>query len=409
MKIAIIGAGVVGVTTAYMLAKLGHEVTVYDREPRAAMESSFANGGQLSYGFASPMGTPALLGKLPGILFGADPAFRLPSTLSFEFLKWSLQFLRHCQPKRSREDAAQLALLAQKSGTVFDRILTEVSFDFGHRKANKLVLMKSARDLESAEASIEPSSGAPNREVISWGACVEREPALQAYHGEAAGGVWIEGDAVGDAALFSEKMVTYCERAFGVRFNFNADVTDIASMRDGSREISLSSGDVEAFDSIVVCTGVAGTKLLRSLDIRLPIYPVMGYSLTAPLGPKPPEVAVTDAAYKTVFSRIGDQIRIAGFADFGIASEERRRQRVQDLIRTVRKLIPDVADYSRIESTWIGARPATPSSLPIVRQSKVPGIYLNMGHGMFGWTLSAGAAQNLADLIGPASHASQAA
>ena len=171
----------------------------------------------------------------------------------------------------------------------------------------------------------------------------------------------------------------------------------------------MSTGETFACDAIVVCTGVAGTKLLQDLDIRLPIYPVMGYSLTAPIGPDAPSVAVTDAAHKIVFSRIGEQIRIAGFADFGIASEERRRQRVQDLIRTVRQLIPNVAEYSRIQSTWIGARPATPSSLPIVQHSKAPGVYLNMGHGMFGWTLSAGAAQILADLIGPATHASQAA
>ena len=204
-------------------------------------------------------------------------------------------------------------------------------------------------------------------------------------------------------------MVVYCERTFGVRFAFNADVTDISGASGGRRQLTLASGETQAFDAIVICTGVAGTRILRDLDIRLPIYPVMGYSLTAPLGAQPPEVAVTDAGSKIVFSRIGAQIRIAGFADFGIASEERRRQRVQDLIQTVRTLIPDVADYANIASTWIGARPATPSSLPIVRPSKVPGIYLNMGHGMFGWTLSAGAAHDLADIIGPATHASRAA
>jgi D-amino-acid dehydrogenase len=409
MKIAIIGAGVVGVTTAYMLAKIGHEVTVFDREPRAAMESSFANGGQLSYGFASPMGTPGLLGKVPSILFGADPAFRLPSTLSFDFMKWSLQFLRHCQPGQSQIDAEQLAALAQQSGTVFRQILSETSFDFGHRKANKLVLLKSAKDLEKAAAPTPKSIERVYREVLPWKDCLQREPALRNYNGEVAGGVWIAGDEVGDAARFSEQMVAFCEKAFDVQFSFNTNIVGVSAKEQGPQELSLSTGEILTFDSVVVCTGVAGTKLLQALDIRLPIYPVMGYSLTAPLGSNPPQVAVTDAGYKIVFSRIGDQIRIAGFADFGIASEERRRQRVQDLIRTVRQLIPDVADYSRIESTWIGARPATPSSLPIVGQSKVPGIYLNMGHGMFGWTLSAGAAQNLADLIGPATRASRAA
>ncbi|MEM7327589.1 MAG: FAD-dependent oxidoreductase [Pseudomonadota bacterium] len=405
MKIAIIGAGVVGVTTAYMLAKSGHEISVFDREPRAAMESSFANGGQLSYGFASPMGTPALLGKIPGILLGSDPAFRLPSVLSLDFMRWSAQFLGHCRSKQSLQDATALASLALRSGDVFKQIFSDVSFDFGHRNTHKLVLLKRDKDLRIAEGSADTS----RREVLSWQECVDREPALNAYKGDAAGGVWIEGDEVGDAARFSEQMVTYCERAFGVEFVFNADVMDISEMRNGHRVIALSSGETRAFDAVVVCTGVAGTKLLRRVDIRLPIYPVMGYSLTAPLGKQPPDVAVTDASSKIVFSRIGEHIRIAGFADFGIASEERRRQRVQDLVQTVRTLIPDVADYSRITSTWIGARPATPSSLPIVRPSKAVGVYLNMGHGMFGWTLSAGAAQSLADIIGPATRSSRAA
>lgn len=405
MKIAIIGAGVVGVTTAYMLAKSGHQVSVFDREPRAAMESSFANGGQLSYGFASPMGTPGLLAKMPGILMGSDPAFRMPSALSFDFFKWSAQFLTHCRSKQSKQDAAALAALARQSGDVFAQILSDVSFDFGHRKADKLVLLQREKDLHQAEAS----SNGTHREVLSWQACLEREPALNGYTANAAGGVWIEGDEVGDAARFTEQMVVHCERTFGVRFSFNADVTDVSGVRDGQRQLTLASGDEQVFDAIVICTGVAGTQLLRGLDVRLPIYPVMGYSLTAPLGASPPEVAVTDAGSKVVFSRIGDNIRIAGFADFGMASEERRRQRVQELIQTARVLIPDVADYSNIASTWIGARPATPSSLPIVRASKASGIYLNMGHGMFGWTLSAGAAQKLADIIGPATHMSRAA
>ena len=405
MRIAIIGAGVVGVTTAYMLAKTGHKVSVFDREPRAAMESSFANGGQLSYGFASPMGTPGLLGKVPGILAGRDPAFRMPSSLSFEFLKWSVQFLGHCRAKQSQNDAVALAALAKQSGGVFAQILSDVNFEFGHRTSDKLVLMKREKDLVEADTT----AAAQGREILSWAQCLEREPALAGYRRNAAGGVWIAGDEVGDAARFSEQMVTHCEEAFGVRFVFNANVTDISQTRGSERLLKLADGEAEPFDAIVVCTGVAGTKLLAHLDIRLPIYPVMGYSLTAPMGAQPPEVAVTDAGSKIVFSRIGEQIRIAGFADFGMASEERRRQRVQELIGTVRELIPEVADYSNIQSTWIGARPATPSSLPIVRQSKVPGVYLNMGHGMFGWTLSAGAAQTLADIIGPASPVSRAA
>ena len=307
MKIAIIGAGVVGVTTAYMLAKSGHEVSVFDREPRAAMESSFANGGQLSYGFASPMGSPALLRRIPGILLGTDAAFRMPSTLSVDFLKWSFQFLGHCKARQSQQDAQALSALAIQSGNVFGEILSEISFDFGHRQADKLVLQKRDVDLDKARSALDSADAVTGRHVLNWHECLEREPALQDYKGEAAGGIWIEGDAVGDAARFSEQMVEHCERAYGVRFAFNTDVAGIARQSHGQRVLSLSTGDDVAFDTVVVCTGVAGSQLLAKLDIRLPIYPVMGYSLTAPPGPSVPNVAVTDAGHKVVFSRIGEQ------------------------------------------------------------------------------------------------------
>ena len=409
MKIAVIGAGVVGVTTAYKLAKQGHDVSVFDREPGAAMESSFANGGQLSYGFASPMGTPSLIGKIPSILMGADPAFRLPSVITADFISWSLQFLNRCLPSASKKDADQLAKLAAASGQAFHDILGDVSLSFGHRRASKLVLVKSAADLDKARKAQTGQIGLIQKKILSWDECLETEPALAQYTGDSVGGIWVERDEVGDAAAFSEQLVEHCRNELGVSFHFNADVGRIVRGNSGVRALSLSSGDEHPCDAVVVCTGVAGTKLLKALDVKLPIYPVMGYSLTAPLGEHPPEVAITDAGYKIVFSRIADQIRIAGFADFGIASEERRRQRVQELIKTARTLIPEIADYSSIKSTWIGARPATPSSLPIVRAAKVPGVYLNMGHGMFGWTLSAGAAQTLSELIGPASQYSQAA
>jgi D-amino-acid dehydrogenase len=409
MRIAIIGAGVVGVTTAYKLAKQGHEVAVFDREPGAALESSFANGGQLSYGFASPMGSPSLLNKVPSILMGADPAFRLPSVFTMGFLGWSLRFLRHCLPAAAQKDADKLSELAAASGRAFHDILEDVSLSFGHRRASKMVLLKSHSDIEKARKLHAEQPGLRQKQVLDWDECRSMEPALAQYTGDCAGGVWVEQDEVGDAAAFSEQLADHCREHLGVKFHFNTDVAEIEHNKSGVSAIISSVGEEYPCDAAIVCTGVAGTKLLKRLHIRLPIYPVVGYSLTAPIGKQPPEIAITDAGYKIVFSRIGDRIRVAGFADFGIASEERRRQRIQELIKTARTLIPDIADYSSIRSTWIGARPATPSSLPIVGASRVPGVYLNMGHGMFGWTLSAGAAQSLSDLIGPATQFSQAA
>ena len=192
MKIAVIGAGVVGVTTAYKLAKQGHDVLVFDREPGAAMESSFANGGQLSYGFASPMGSPSLISKIPSILVGADPAFRLPSVFTAEFLTWSIQFLNHCLPSASKKDAAQLSKLAAASGLVFHEILKDVSLSFGHRTASKLVLMKAASDIDKARKAQSNTNGSATKKVLDWNECLVVEPALHQYTGECAGGVWVE-------------------------------------------------------------------------------------------------------------------------------------------------------------------------------------------------------------------------
>ena len=404
MKIAIIGAGVVGVTTAFMLARAGHDVLVFDREPGIALESSYANGGQLSYGFASPMGSPSLIRKLPGIALGRDPAFRLPLPGSTGFVGWGTRFLRESLPARARRNAGELARLAARSGDLFKELVSEVAVEFGHRKAGKLVLVQSSNEVDAVRQ--DPVTG---KRALNWDECVALEPALHGFASGYAGGIWVQDDEVGDAARFSEGLAKHTEACFGGQFLFNRDVAGFERSDQGGWQVQLSSGEQHGVDRVVVCTGTAGTALLRQHSIRLPIFPVVGYSLTAPLGSAPPSVAITDAAHKIVISRIADQIRIAGFADFGTASEERRRQRVQQLINTARAIAPDVAEWSAIRSTWVGARPATPSSLPIVKETKVPGLYLNMGHGMFGWTLSAAAASRITEMIGPASTLSQAA
>lgn len=406
MKISVIGAGVVGVTTAYALSRLGHEVTVFDREPGPAMENSFANGGQLSYGFASPMGTPSLIAKIPAIAFGADVAFRLPRWPSPKFLAWSLKFTRACLPNASRANSEQLAALAKKSGQAFASMFSGIGSEFAYRDAGKLVLFDSDKDARAAFRAL-PEDGP--RQALSRDACLEVEPTLQAYAGQIAGGVHVPADKVGDAALFSKVVTRIASSAYGAVFRFDEDISELHIRNGKVSAIECRSGEILATDLVVCCTGTAGKELLKGAGLNLPIFPIAGYSLTAPAGASAPAVAITDAAHKLVFSRIGDQVRIAGFADFGIPSSKRSNARIQQLIAISRRLIPDVADYDAISSTWVGARPATPDSLPIIGTTKVDGLYLNMGHGMFGWTLSAGAAEMIAEEIGPATATQRAA
>lgn len=397
MHIVVIGAGVVGVTTAYVLARDGHAVTVIERAPQTAMESSYANGGQLSFAFAAPMGTPSLLTKSLGILAGRDPAFNLSPGFLLKNLGWSARFAYACLPRPARQYGRELLDLTAASKSAFDRLAAETDTQFERRQSGKLIIFESQRALTSAHQGFSARGLSVDR--LDRGGCVEIDQHLSDVSGGLAGGLWIPEDEVGDAERFSRQLADVSHKRYGVRYLFNESVDAITSDHSSLR-ISTSNGREFEPDAVVMCTGAAGKKLLAQLGIDLPIVPVTGYSLTAPPGPAAPSVAITDADRKFVCSRIGDVVRIAGFADFGYADDETRRQRIADLIRVARTRFPDAADYEHLLSTWTGVRPATPTSLPIVGPSRVPSVYLNMGHGMYGWTLSTATAEFLAREIG---------
>ncbi|MEM7763370.1 MAG: FAD-dependent oxidoreductase [Pseudomonadota bacterium] len=397
MHIVVIGAGVVGVTTAYVLARDGHTVSVIERAPQTAMESSYANGGQLSFAFAAPMGTPAVLKKSLGILAGRDPAFHLSPGFLLRHLRWSLQFARACLPAAAATYSQQLAEMTAASREALNRLTHDTDIEFVRRQSGKLVIFTTNRALAAAGKSYAGRGLAI--EVLDSKGCTQVDPSLSGLSGKLAGGLWIPQDEVGDAERFSRGLAEASREQFGVRYRFNESVDRITATERGV-DIATSSGRDLRPDAVVICTGSAGKSLLRQLGIQLPIVPVTGYSLTAPPGPSAPDVAVTDAERKFVCSRVGDVVRIAGFADFGHPDNERRRQRIVDLIQVARGRLPAAADYDHLLSTWTGVRPATPTSLPIVGPSRIPGVYLNMGHGMYGWTLSTATAEFVAREIG---------
>ena len=397
MHIVVIGAGVVGVTTAYVLARDGHAVTVIERAPQTAMESSYANGGQLSFAFASPMGTPGLLTKSLGILAGRDPAFNLSPGFLLRNLGWSARFAYACLPRPAQRYGRELLALTAASKSAFDRLAEETEIDFSRRCAGKLIIFETRRALAAAQKGFMARGLSVDR--LDRAGCVAIDARLDDVAGPFAGGLWIADDEVGDAEHFSRQLADLSYKRFGVRYLFNESVDAITSEQSKVR-VSTSNGREFESDAVVICTGAAGKQLLGQLGIDLPIVPVTGYSLTAPPGPAAPSVAITDADRKFVCSRIGDVVRIAGFADFGYPDDETRRQRIADLIRAARTRFPDAADYAHLISTWTGVRPATPTSLPIVGASRVPSVYLNMGHGMYGWTLSTATAEFLARKIG---------
>ncbi len=394
MRIVVVGAGVVGVTTAYVLARQGHRVTVIEREPRAAMESSFANGGQLSFGFAAPMASPGLLRKAPAIMFGRDPAFRLPLGFVLRHLRWTARFAYACLPTQGRRNGRELLALARESREALNRLCDETQAEFERRRAGKLIVFSSKSELSSAARGFD-QRGLP-ADSLTPAQCHALDPATQQIKGPLAGGIWLEQDELGDAERFCRVIATHSQDKYGVSFLFNDSVDSITTRRGAGVTLSTTTGQTCDADAVVLCTGGADAQLLKKLGIRLPIVPVTGYSLTAPPGPGAPSVAITDADGKFVCSRIGEVVRIAGFADFGHLDEPTRQRRIEDLIRLARQRFPLAALYSQPTLTWSGVRPATPTSLPIVGPSSVPGVFLNMGHGMYGWTLSAAAAEHTA-------------
>lgn len=398
MRVAVIGAGVVGVTTAYVLARQGHTVSVIERAPRTAMESSHANGGQLSFGFAAPMGSPDLLPKIGSILAGRDPAFRLTLPFLLKNMRWSLRFGHACLAGPAERFGRELLTLAAESRTSLDKLCADTDTLFARRRAGKLIVYQKAGALTAAcDAFARRGLDVP---MLDRDGCINLDPATASLSGPLAGGLWIEDDEVGDAEQFSRHLAAICATRYGVEFLFNESVQSVRPQTsDGMRIVTSRDRTIHA-DATVVCTGAAGKALLQDLGIRLPIVPVTGYSLTAPPGPAAPNVAITDADRKLVCSRIGDFVRIAGFADFGRPDDATRQARIQQLIRAAKKRLPYAADYEHLASTWSGVRPVTPTSLPVVGPSGVPGIFLNMGHGMYGWTLSTATAEYVAQHIG---------
>jgi len=397
VNVVVLGAGVVGVTTAYTLARRGFAVTVIDRRSELAAEASYANGGQLSYDFASPMGSPGVLRHLAGYILGTDEAFRIGLSADPAFMGWGARFLINCLPSHTRRNRETLARIAQRSEGALKDLIVETRVSFEHRAAGKLVLFDSGSDFASA------ARGARNArkngralEALDFDQCLRIEPALNDWRGAPiVGGLYAPHDEVGDARRFSNAIGVIAEEKFGVRFILGKTVDAIVTRNDVACAISIDGAEIDA-DVVVVCMGVNAPRLLRPLRVAAPIQPIRGYSITAPATPGAPEVAITDLGRKMVYSRIGDKLRIAGFADAGAHSRQFVERRMEKLLECAKQTLPRAAQFTEVSSKWIGVRPSTPNSLPIVGRTNIRGLYLNIGHGMFGWTLSAACARDVA-------------
>jgi D-amino-acid dehydrogenase len=396
--ILVIGAGVVGCATALTLAERGHRVQLLDAGAGPGLATSYANGAQLSYAYTDALASPALRRAIPRVLAGRDPAFRVRLRLDPDFLRWGLAFLRNCTAAAAAANTIAGLALAARSRHALDGLMRRHGLVFGHARLGKIIVHRSARSLDAAGAAValKAAHGVDQR-LLSRDQAVALEPLLADTADSIAGAVHDTGEAVGDPHRFCTEASAALARIAGCGVRFGARVTAIEA-RGRLQRARLADGAQLAADEIIVCAGPETNRLTAPLGVRLPIAAIKGHSITAPPTARRPRLSITDAARRLVVAPLGDRIRIAGLADLGARDAAVDPARLAQLVDDARAALPGAADYGRIESSWAGLRPVTPTSLPIVRRI-APGVSVNAGHGALGWTYAAGCAGEVADII----------
>ncbi len=389
MKICILGAGVVGLTSAWALAEAGHDVTIVDRHPTPGAEASAANGAQLSYAFVAPLASPAMLRKLPSMFFGGDDAIRV--SLDLELIRWGIRFLRECNANAVETTTAAQLALAGLSRAELKRLTERLDLDYGLRTAGKLVVYRAADDFAGAQPE---SNARVAQEVLTPAECLALEPRLTLRPNEFAGGVYTASEQVGDCALFCAALFARLQKRNNVTIHMATPLGKPA-MGDGRLvAIETPDGPIEA-DQFVLSLGSGSKAFARACGFDLPIYPVKGHSITIAgdaLGH-----SVTDYSRKIVYAPLEGATRIAGFADFKGYDRGIDPDRIVALQAAASEIFG--LDAGDSDAPWAGLRPITPDSRPIIGASPVDGLFLNTGHGMLGWTLACGSARLAADLI----------
>lgn len=401
MRVAVIGAGVVGVASAYMLAKAGHAVTLIDAEAEPGRGASAGNAAQLSWAYGDAMASPSLLKHLPGIVAGHDPAFRIRFRLDPDFMIWGLRFLANMPDRRWWSNTSAILQLADESRRELAALLAEASLSFDYRVAGKLHLYPDAASFSCAGPLVERKRLLGlDQQLLSRAQAEEVEPALKSYQGEIAGAVHTPGDALGDAAAFCRELTGFAVARYGVERLFGAKVAGFERYKDRLSAVKFADRDALAVDAAVVTAG----SLIRTLAAALPeaacVQPVRGYSLTVQWRDGAPRVSLTDVKRKLAFAAIGVRLRVAGLADIERPDAGFDTDRFAVLRDMTNSVLPGYFTAQAGEARWSGERPMTPSSQPIIAPSRrIPGLYVNAGHGMLGWTLAMGSARRLLNIL----------
>jgi D-amino-acid dehydrogenase len=404
MKALVLGAGVVGTATAWYLAERGHEVTVLDRREGPGLETSFANGGQISACHAEPWANPEAPEQILKWIWRDDAPLLFRLRMDPRQWTWGASFLLECLPSRTRRNIGDIVKLALYSRTSLQALREETGIQYDQLTLGILHYYTDPRVFDSAvhAASVMREYGL-DRDVKTADEALAIEPALAPARGRIVGATYTATDESGDAYLFTTRLAKLAQ-ARGATFATGRTVERIGS--EGGRVSGVvvrGPGGLEEVlqaDAYVLALGSYSPLVARDLGLALPVYPAKGYSATVPVtdAARAPRVSLTDDEAKIVFSRLGERLRIAGTAELSGYSTELNTVRCEALIRRAREIFPGVADYEHA-AFWTGLRPSTPSNVPLVGRTRYPNLFLNTGHGTLGWTLACGSARALADII----------
>ena len=397
MRVLVLGSGVVGVTTAYYLAKAGHDVTVIDRQPGPALETSFANAGQISPGYASPWAAPGIPLKAAKWLFQkhAPLAIRPDGTL-FQ-LAWMWQMFRNCTADRYAVNKERMVRLSEYSRDCIGQLRAETGIEYEGRTLGTVQLFRTQQQLESAAKDIEVLKQAGvEYELLLGRELGKAEPAL-GNHGTLVGGLRLPNDETGDCQLFTTRLAAMA-RDLGVRFEFDTAIHELLVAGGEITGVRTDKGTVTA-DRYVLALG-AYSRLLLKDQFTVPVYPLKGYSLTVPItdAARAPVSTILDESYKIAVTRFADRVRVGGMAEIAGYSTYLNPARRETLEMVVNDLFPGAGDTAHA-SFWTGLRPNTPDSTPVVGATPLSNLFLNTGHGTLGWTMACGSASVIADLV----------
>jgi D-amino-acid dehydrogenase len=400
MKVCVMGAGVAGMTSAYFLWRAGHDVTVVERNTGVGLETSYANGGQLSYSYVAPLAGPGVLPKVPPWLLKRDAPLRFSPRLDFFQWRFCLQFVLACTAAQSELTTSRLLRLSFYSRQLMHDMVKSEDLDFDYVRNGKLVFYSDEASFRGAVATMDyQRSLGCEQQALDRDGCVALEPALGHIAHEIAGGIYTPSEDAGDCYHFCLSLERVMRAgAHPVKFELDTQVTAIARSGDTVTSIETNRHPIAA-DCYVVTLGAQSVFLLRRIGIDAPIYPLKGYSLTLPIANAnaAPFVSITDHKRKVVYARLGEELRVAGMADITNYRADLDPARIDVLVRQVRQTFPGSADFSDVK-TWCGLRPATPKGTPVLGRTRYSNLLLNVGHGALGFTLACGCGKIMADL-----------